>query len=481
MYIVCYSFKKVIGLLLILFCFLLIYSANSNAHQLFKKEPASINDDIWSITNFPYPLFNNKSVSLFSPNSNNKLTSIVTVEKNYKGGWNLLVDGEPFVVKAVSYSPTKIGLSPDTLPGAQTDWMKRDDNGNGKCDAAYDTWVDSNNNNIKDPSEKTVGDFALMKEMGVNAIRLYSSISKASYVAEEFNKNVLRDLYYSYGIRVIMGNFFGAYTIGSDAPWSQGTDYTDPIQREKMLEYVRDQVMDHKDEPYVLMWLLGNENEFPGTNSNAGVYLRQYITFLNEAAKLIHQLDPNHPVAISSWGDYGNRDRLFKYYSELAPDIDIFGINVYHGNTFGNIWKEITKYIDKPIFVAEYGADAFAAKGNQRLDFQGEEDQTAQSEYHRGNWMDIVKHSVEVNESGPAIGGCAFEWSDEWWKQQKVNESFIHNSRMPWGAPFPDELGHEEWFGLVGLNSGKNQVYDDLQRNLREVYFLYKDELWKKK
>src|SRR3989338_2963691 len=78
--------------------------------------------------------------------------------------WQLLVDGEPFVVKAVTYAPTKRGQSPDE--GTLGNWMREDFNQNGKIDGPYDSYLEDN-------PGKPVGDFQLMKDMGVNAIRLY--------------------------------------------------------------------------------------------------------------------------------------------------------------------------------------------------------------------------------------------------------------------------------------------------------------------
>ena len=44
---------------------------------------------------------------------------------------------------------------------------------NGIVDGPYESWVDTNKNNKQDDNEKIVGDFQLMKEMGVNTIRIY--------------------------------------------------------------------------------------------------------------------------------------------------------------------------------------------------------------------------------------------------------------------------------------------------------------------
>ena len=143
-------------------------------------------------------------------------------------------------------------------------WMLTDKDKDGVIDAPYKSWVDENNNGRRDDSEKAPGDFYLLKDMGVNAIRLYPDNHPISqYDPTLVNKPLLRELYQRFGIRVMIGDFLGAYTLGSGASWEKGTDYTDPEQCRLMKSVVRAKVMDLKDEPFVLMWILGNENNLP--------------------------------------------------------------------------------------------------------------------------------------------------------------------------------------------------------------------------
>ena len=72
---------------------------------------------------------------------------------NEASGWVLKVDGQPFIVKGVSYTPIKIGESPDVA--TQRNFLYVDDNGNGRLDSPYDTFVDANTNNLQDTSEPT--------------------------------------------------------------------------------------------------------------------------------------------------------------------------------------------------------------------------------------------------------------------------------------------------------------------------------------
>src|SRR3989338_1204643 len=294
----------------------------------------------------------------------------VDLVKYENGHWQLRVEGRPYIIKGMAYSPAKIGQSPDDATLA--DWMQEDYNNNGKIDGPYDSWVDKNWNNSQDPDEKPIGDFQLLKEMGCNTIRLYHHAS---------NKELLRGLYKRFGIMVIIGDLLGAYTIGSGASWYEGTDYSNPEHRKNMMESVRKMVEDFKDEPYVLFWVLGNENNY-GVANNAKKNPQAYYSFVNEAAKMIKSIDRDHPVAIC------NGDLLFlDIFSRPAPDVDIYGSNAYRGKYgFGNssFWERAKDICDKPIIITEYGCPAYMEYKTNK------EAEDAQAEYLKNNWEDIV-------------------------------------------------------------------------------------------
>ncbi|RMH55651.1 MAG: hypothetical protein D6679_10910 [Candidatus Hydrogenedentota bacterium] len=386
------------------------------------------------------------------------------------GHWRMLVDGKPFVVRGVTYAPTKVGLGPFTDPRFASDWMFRDENKNGRIDAPYDAWVDKNGNGEQDEGEEAVGDFQLMKEMGINAIRLYAGNKpgEPGYDSSDINAPLLRELYEKFGIRVIMGDFLGAYTVGSGATWEEGTDYTNPQHLANMKRTVREKVEALKDEPFLLMWLLGNENNMPmteahtnATRTNAGAYPEAYARFVNEVAEMIHELDPNHPVAIGNLETY-----LTKEYNRFSPEIDVFGVNAYRGGKgFGDLFREIQRSFDRPVLVTEYGCDAY---------FEGRgEDQVGQASYHEYALRDIVLNQAAGPRAGNSIGGVIFEWLDEWWKNTKggVEPGIVHDTHSEAAMPFPDGLAHEEWFGIVGQGSGKHSPFE---RRLRKAYFMYR-------
>ncbi len=393
-------------------------------------------------------------------NEGNKETKYneVKVVKLPNGDWQLMVNGQPYFVKGVTYTPDKVGQDPNQA--TLDDWMIADYNNNGRIDGPYDAWADKNQNNKQDNDEIVAGDFQLIKEMGCNTIRLYHHASnnetvKKSYIYKNsfnlydhpLNKELLRDLYSIYGIRVIMGDFLGAYATGSGANWEEGTDYRDETQRENMMNSVRDLVLENKDEDYVLFWMLGNENNYARlTNTNAQKYPEVYVKFVNEVAKMIHRLDPNHPVAVCN-GDLGMLD----YYVKFAPEIDIFGANSYRGpNGFGDLWKTIKNKYNRPVLITEYGTG---------LPLQGgEPSESKQAEYHQGCWNDIVHNQAGGEGRGNAIGGVIYTWVDIWWLA---------------GKPF--SLEPPERYGICSQGDG---LYSPFLREPREAYYLYQ-KLWR--
>ena len=389
------------------------------------------------------------------------------------GSWELLVEEKPFVVKAITYAPTKIGQSPDE--GTLGNWMQEDFNQNGKIDGPYDSYLEDNlgkpegNGAASDSrshkpegngvasdsrSHRLVGDFQLMKDMGVNAIRLY-------HHPKEINKELLRDLYKTYGLRVIMGDFLGKYALGSQAPWNPGTDYRNPEHKKNMLDSVARMVTESKNEPYLLFWLLGNENVY-GVACNADKDPESFFAFANEAAQLIKSLDKEHPVAIAS-GDTLYLDR----FARSCPDIDIFGANVYRGDYgFGTLWQAVKEETDKPVMPTEFGCPAYA----EGLSL--EETEEAQANYHRGAWEDIEYNMAAGAGAGNSIGGIVFEFLDEWWKAYEPKK---HDTKGFFTGPFPDGYMHEEWLGVAGQSDGKDSPF---KRHLRKSYYLYQ-KMWR--
>lgn len=389
------------------------------------------------------------------------------------GDWQLLVDGKPWFIKGVVFQPVRIGEDPGA--GTMNDWMFYDIDGNGKNDIMHDVWVDRNRNEIQDTDEKPVGDLQILKEMGVNTLRHYhlpsvnpsaGDIYKTSpNIRRQYdhapNKELLREILTKYGMRSIIGHFMGSWTVGSGSTWEEGCDYNNPVHRENIKKTVRAMVEDHKDEPYVLFWMLGNENNIADfSRCNAKGNMEVYLKFVNELAKMIHEMDPKHPVAICD--AYIATD--FPAYAKYIPDIDLFGFNAYTGPWgFGRMWKNAKELLNRPVFLTEYGIFSYNSKKGV--------DEPMQLKYHQGSWKDMVANRAGGKGAGNCIGGTAFDYVDRWYMTSQPD---IHNPGdgiKKWDSP--DGLEHCEYWGLTSMGDGKHNLF---KRQLKPVYYFYQQE-----
>ncbi|MFH1248829.1 MAG: glycoside hydrolase family 2 TIM barrel-domain containing protein [archaeon] len=387
--------------------------------------------------------------------------------KKIKDDWNLFVNKKRYIVKGMVYEPTPPGYSPQIV---RFDWMNEDSDKNGKANAPYESFIDANKNNVQDVNEPRKGDFSIMKEMGVNTIRIYHIRD----FSEEESKKTLNDLYKKYGVMVLVGDYLGAYTKGSGASWQEGTDYTNPDHKKKMLEEVISIVKSYKNEPFVLGWVLGNENTHMGTRTNAAIYPKEYYSFVNDVAKVIHKNDKKHPVILCNTSTH-----FVGAMAKYIPDIDIFGANAFDLDKAGNqLFSAVKKNIGKPVIITEYGTSSY---NNGKL----EEDESIQAEIHSRCWKTISSNFAGSGNRN-SLGGVIFEWTDEWWKTTDPLEHDAFDIELiKQGSPniSEEELKkrmknfinpNEEYLGICSLGNGKNNFL----RQLKKVYYLYKSELW---
>jgi hypothetical protein len=100
-----------------------------------------------------------------------------------------------------------------------------------------------------------------------------------------------------------------------------GFDYNDASSVAAQLEKVKAEVLKYKDDPAVLVWGIGNELNLDYTNPKVW-------DAVNDIAKMIHKLDPNHPTSTVLAG-VGKRE--VAYIMARCPAIDILSINTYAG------------------------------------------------------------------------------------------------------------------------------------------------------
>ncbi len=361
----------------------------------------------------------------------------VKVESTKEGGYFLTINGQAFFAVGVGYNPTPIGKG-------------------------YDY------NFFADPNKPWLIDGKLMKEAGINCVRIYSTGDDLNKV-----KEFVRDMYEKFGIYTIVSDWLGLW----DFPRA---NYANEEFKKTTQDRVLKIVSALKDEPGLLMWVLGNENNYT-FSGNIGFWTSQeiealqspsekhtaraqiYYSFINQLTKEIKKIDASHPVAL------GNGEANYLgVASQFCPDIDILAIIIYRGKTFGNLFNNIRTSFDKPILLSEFGCESYDA-------YKEEENQDIQADFIIAQWQEIYENSVfSKNNEGNVVGGVVFEWTDEWWKHDEgFQEGWsIHNKEAGWsqGAYYFDIKAennlnmNEEWFGIVSLD--KEEEVDGVNKRI---------------
>lgn len=254
-------------------------------------------------------------------------------------------------------------------------------------------------------------DAPLMAAAGINVVRTYSPITDPAVL----------DTLWDHGIYVAMTVF--NVTSESSATISS---YVNAV----------------KDHPAVLFWLVGNEWNYNLLYDSADT-IEEAVTALEAAAAHIQTLD-DRPV-VTVYGGLPDASTI----ADL-PSVDIWGLNVYSGISFFGLFSEWEALSTKPMFLAEYGADAYNAN-------LGQVDTASQATATRELTQEILDNDVQ--NGGVAFGGTIFEWNDEWWKAGNPSQQDT-GGIAPGGGPYPDATFNEEFWGLV-----------DIDRNLRPAYF----------
>lgn len=285
----------------------------------------------------------------------------------------------------------------------------------------------------------------LLKNMGVNAIRQYTGVP-AKWI---------KYIYETYGIYTMLNHSFGRYGLTVKGAWQANTDYSNPAVRELLLKETKDMVNEYKNTPGVLMFLLGNENNYglfwrgaetenvPMQDRKSTKDAASLYKLFNDATVAMKAVDNSHPVAIC------NGDLLFlDLITKECKDIDVLGLNVYRGTSFTDTYERVKKENGKPVMLTEFGADAFN-------ELSLSEDQENQAKYLVRNWEEIYANAAGMGKAGNSLGGFTFQFSDGWWKTGQTTNLDIHDADASWsngGYLYDYKVGqnnmNEEWFGI---------------------------------
>ncbi len=327
----------------------------------------------------------------------------------------LLIKGVPFIMKGVCYSPVrKGGIYPNDL-------------------------ITTN------PTDEDLAaiekDFQMMHAAGINTIRCYVAITDPRIL----------DLLTKYQLRTIV-----------------------PVLSNELDSFstITSLLLALKDHPSTLIWEVGNEwnlNFFytiTATDVN-GIGLEQSVTLLENAAHYIRLMDDTHPISTVM----GDLPTDAQFWSNLNfKGIDLYGINVYDGVTFGDRFTRWVATSTKPLYLSEFGADAYNMNigpinpltGNP----VGAEDDASQAFADGSLIKEIFKNLSATDPKNVLVGGNLFEWNDEWWKSDNSSPDTHDpgNLERTSTGPYPDHVFNEKWFGIVDVDRNPRPAYFTLQK-----------------
>ena len=189
-----------------------------------------------------------------------------------------------------------------------------------------------------------------------------------------------------------------------------GMNYDDTTAIRKQTEKITTIVKNTKDHPAVLMWAIGNELDYiPGTKPfNPKVW-----DAVNQAAKAIKAIDPNHPVMTVIGTS------MMEKVADIVkrcPDIDLLGINSY-----GDIYtlpETLQKYgWTKPYVISEWGPDGYWEV--KKTKWGAPYEQTGREKYDCYN----KKYKAAIdNGNCQCLGSYVFYWSG--FKQETTHTWF---------------------------------------------------------
>ena len=292
----------------------------------------------------------------------------------------MIVDGKPFYMKGICYHPVKIG----------------------KTKRSFETLTE---------------DLTLIKEAGVNTIRVYEPIDDVEVL----------DKLHNAGIRVVIS--FG-YNQNGRFDIISGT----------FINYIRK----YKDHDAILMWELGNEYNY--NPQWFGGDINNWYKSMEFVAQIIQLEDPSRLVS-SAHGDLPSMDAL-----NIAPSIQIWGMNVYRWDQPQSIFEEWEAISNKPMYFAELGADSYMTKSTEN--YKKGENQLAQADANR-----IILEKV-LSNNDKNIGSFIFQFTDGLWKAGNPKKQDTGGSAPNSdGTPY-DGTANEEYWGIVDINRNKKITFD---------------------
>ena len=176
-----------------------------------------------------------------------------------------------------------------------------------------------------------------------------------------------------------------------------GFDYDNAEAVAAQFEFARGEVMKYKDHPALLAWIIGNE---PNLNfKNPKVF-----DAINDIARMIHEVDGNHPATTAL---AGFDPVLAGLVRTRAPNLDFVSIQMY-----GDI-VNLPQYLekaewDRPYMVTEWGATGHWEVGKTSWGAPIEQNSSEKAASYLRSFETAI-----ASDAGRVLGSYVFLWGQK--------------------------------------------------------------------
>lgn len=278
----------------------------------------------------------------------------------------------------------------------------------------------------------------LLVESGGNSIRTWSYEGAQELLDEAYEK----------GVTVTLGLWLGHER--------HGFDYNDEWAIKGQTESFREVILKYKDHPALLMWGVGNEMDLFYTN-------HKMWNAVEDIAAMIHELDPNHPTMVVTAGLDVAEVQLIQ---EMAPSIDILGINTY--GDIVNVPKNIKLFQwDKPYLITEWGPNGHWEVAQTSWGVSIEQTAHEKAATYEERYQIIQDAADWCMGSYVFLWGQKQEYTNTWYglfTESNMPTEAIDNLAYGWSGEWPEnrspqllklELDGKNGYDNIYLESGK--------------------------
>jgi len=256
-----------------------------------------------------------------------------------------------------------------------------------------------------------------LKEHGGNSFRTWSTDNGRDTGKEVLDRALANGLYVAMGLDVDHER--------------RGFDYDDEQAVARQFELLKAQVLEYKDHPALLLWVVGNELNF---EQNPKVW-----DAVNDLSKMIHELDPNHPTTTAI---AGFRPDAVSLVQQRAPDLDFICFQMYYDII------NLPKYLresdwSKPYLVTEWGATGHWECGKTDWGAPLENDSTTKADLYAQRYRAVIETDQTL-----CLGSYVFLWGNKQERTPTWYGMFLDSGE----ETAPVDVMHEIWSGRPPAN-----------------------------